>query len=52
VANRRQTVIGRERKRATFFSRCPFNSGGLGSGFAPRKFRRSANTNANIFEYA
>jgi hypothetical protein len=37
-----EQVIGREGETATFLSRRPFNSNGLGGGFAPRQFGRSA----------
>ncbi len=32
---------GREGEIATLLSRCPFNFGGLGGGFAPRHLKRS-----------
>ena len=35
-----EQIIGREGETATFFSRCLFNSNGLGGGFAPRQLNR------------
>jgi len=35
-----QQIIGREGETATFLSRRPSNSTGLGGGFAPRQFNR------------
>ena len=37
-----QQIIGREGETATLFSRCLFNSNGLGGGFAPRHLNRWA----------
>ena len=37
-----EQIIGREGETATFLSHRPFNSNGLGGGFAPRHLKRYA----------